>query len=109
MKKPALLTRNVGEQPYDPMVAVLGTYCVQLARQIPRIMSIHLEWDAESENAAIAIVFRDHPMMVVIEMPEEWSAMCVSDLTLVNVKEFYNRVFDAAADAERELLGACDE
>lgn len=94
---------------FDPMVAVLGTYCAQLARSIGGIMSIHLEWNEKAEVPVIAILFRSSPVMVMVPIADDFHQMFLDDFTEERIKGYYNDVYDSVVDAEDKLMSYDDE
>ena len=109
MKMNKVLLHTGRDRDFDPMVAVLGTYCVQLARQIGGIMSIHLEWNEKAEIPVIAILFRSSPVLVMVPIADEFHKIGLDDFTEERIKEFYNDVYDAVVDAEDKLMSCEDE
>tara|TARA_R100000951_G_C2629053_1_gene177030 strand:+ start:450 stop:779 length:330 start_codon:yes stop_codon:yes gene_type:complete len=109
MKMNETLFKTGHDRDFDPIVAVLGTYCVQLARQIGGIMSIHLEWNEKAEIPVIAILFRSSPVLVMVPVSDDFHEMCLDDFTEEKIKGYYNDVYDAVVDAEDKLMSYDDE
>ena len=104
MKMNKVLFHTGRDRDFDQMVAVLGTYCVQLARQIGGIMSIHLEWNEKAEIPVIAILFRSSPVYVMVPVADEFHQMCLDGFTEEKIKGFYDDVYETVVDAEDKLM-----